>query len=656
MIRFLQRDNRLTKALFVVIIAAASVSMVVYLIPGLTNSGVASSDTYAEIYPHWYSRFLHTGQTVTMQRVSNEVRNQIQQRGPQYADNPIIVNFFTQQVGQQLIQEQILMTEADRLGVTASDADVIKFLHTGPTGEVIFPNGKFIGDQAYANLVATRLNMSVADFEAGIKRQITIKRLQDLETAGINVSDQEVRDTFRKDNIKIKFDYAVLASDDLRKTINPSDADLQAFFAKNAARYASAVPEQRVVSYFAFTPSQLPGGVPQPSQGEVQSYYNQHQSEYQVPEQSRSRHVLIKLAPGADPKTDAAAKAKADDVAKQLEAGGNWADIAKKYSDDPGSKDSGGELGFSQRGRMVPEFDNAIFTQKPGEIHVVKSQFGYHVVQVEERQTAHSQPLSEVIDTIKATLSRQMVSQSEENFAKQLAAEAAKSGLQATAGAHHLEVVSTQPIAANGTIATLPDGAQVVSKAFQSKQGDAPQYAATGEGYAIFQVTGINKAHAPTFDDWKSHVLDDYRDQQVPGLLTQKTKELADKAKSEKDLNKAAKELGAAIKTSDTIGESAQVPDLGQVQTVAPQLLDLQVSDISGPINAGRTGVVAKILAKNEPTPDDIKKNFDQTRDQILQERRGQAFQLFVTNLVNDYKKNKRIAMNAKATSPITGE
>jgi peptidyl-prolyl cis-trans isomerase D len=286
----------------------------------------------------------------------------------------------------------------------------------------------------------------------------------------------------------------------------------------------------------------------------------------------------------------------------------------------------------------------------------VKSQFGYHVVQVEERQAAHSQPLSEVIDSIKATLSRQMVSQSEENFAKQLTAEAGKGGLQATANAHHLDLVNAQPIAVNGTIASLPDGAQVVGKAFQAKQGDAPQYAPTGEGFAIFQVTGINKAHAPTFDDWKSHVIEDYRDEQLPALLNQKTRELADKAKSEKDLNKAAKEMGAAIKTSDTIGETAQVPDLGQVQTVAPQLFELQVGDISGPVNAGRTGVVAKILAKTEPTPDDIKKNFDQTRDQILQERRGQAFQLFVTNLVNDYKKHKRIAMNAKATSPITGE
>jgi peptidyl-prolyl cis-trans isomerase D len=215
--------------------------------------------------------------------------------------------------------------------------------------------------------------------------------------------------------------------------------------------------------------------------------------------------------------------------------------------------------------------------------------------------------------------------------------------------------VTTQPIPPNGTIATLPDGAQVISKSFSAKQGDAPQFAPTGEGYAVFQVTGIDKAHAPAFADWKTHVLEDYRDEQLPSLLNQKTKELADKAKAAGDLNKAAKEMGATVKTSDTIGESAQVPDLGQVQSVAPQLFDLKVGDISGPISAGRTGVVAKILAKTEPTPDEIKKNFDQTRDQILSQRRSEAFQLFITNITNDYKKHKRIVINTKATPTDTG-
>lgn len=657
MIRFLQRDSRVTKAIYVVIIAAASVGMVIYLIPGfMSTSGVSSADTYAEVYPHWYSRFLHSGESISMQRVNQATQAEVQQRGPQYADNPIILNFFRQQVGQRLVQEQILLTEAHGLGVTASDDDVAKLLHTGGYGEVLFPEGKFIGDAAYANIVATRLNMSVPDFEAGLKRQITIQRLQDLITAGVSVGDQEVRDTYRKQNIKIKFDYAVISSDDLRKTINPSDVELQAFFQKNQARYANAVPEQRKITYFAFTVDQLPGGVPQPSQQEIQAYYNQHQSEYQVPEQSKARHILIKVAPGADAKTDAAAKAKAEDIANQLRKGGNWADLAKKNSDDPGSKDSGGELGFAQRGRMVPEFDKAIFTQKPGDISVVKTQFGYHVVQVEERQTAHTQSLGEVADTIKAQLSRQLVSQAEENYARQLAAEAAKNGLQATANVHHLQVVTTQPVAQSGTIASLPDGSQVVSKAFQAKQGDTPLYAPTGEGFAIFQVTGIDKAHAPSFADWKSHILDDYRDQQLPGLLAAKTRELADKAHASNDLNKAAKEVGATLKTSDLVGQSAQVPDLGSVEQVAPQLFDLSVGNISGPISTGRTGVVAKLLDKQEPSQQDIQKNFDQTKDELLNQRRSEAFSLFVSNITESYRKDKRIAINAKANEQQQGE
>ncbi|HEY1987768.1 MAG TPA: peptidylprolyl isomerase [Terracidiphilus sp.] len=656
MIRFLQRDNRLTKALFVVIIAAASVSMVVYLIPGLTGEGATSADTYAVVYPHWYSRLLSSGDVVTQQKVQQIARQQVAQRNPQYADNPMILNFFAQQVGQQLVQQQILMAEAGRLGISATTDDVVEYLHNGPTGAVIFPNGKFIGDQQYAALVNQRLNMSVSDFESNIKESIVMQRLRALVTAGVSVSDQEVRANYRKENIKVKFDYAVLSGDELRKTINPSDADLEAFFKKNAARYAAAVPEQRTLRYFAFTPNQLPGGVPQPSQQEIQAYYNGHQSEYSAPEQATSRHILIKLAPNADAKTDAAAKAKAEDVLKQIQNGGNFAELAKKYSDDPGSKDTGGELGPSQRGRMVPEFDNAIFTQKIGETKIVKSQFGYHIVQVEGRQPAHTQALNEVLPTIQATLSREKIAQAEENYARALASESAKNGLDKTAAAHHLDVVSTPPVSAGGVISSLPDGSQLVSKAFQAKQGDPAQYAATGEGYAIFQVTGTTPAHAPSFADWKTHVLDDYRDERMPALLSEKTKELADKAKSMNDLAKAAKELGATVKTSDLVGQAGQVPDFGAVGQVAPQLFDMTPGSISGPINAGRTGVVAKLIDKKEPTPDEIQKNFDQTRDQILDQRRGEAFQVFASNVTNDYKKRNRIRINPKAQAPDAGE
>jgi peptidyl-prolyl cis-trans isomerase D len=652
MIRFLQTDNRMTKAIFVVIIGVVSVGMVVYLIPGLTGQGASSANTYAMIYPHWYSRFLSGGTTVSQEQVEKLARQQLQQRNPQLADNPMILNMYEQQVGQQLVQKQILLMEAEKLGIRATNDDVIQFLHTGQPGQVLFPNGQFIGEERYAALIAQNRNQSVAEFEEDVKQDIQIRRLQALISGGVTVGDQEVRDSYRKKNMKIRFVYAVISADDVRKTINPSDAELAAFYKQNAVHYASAVPEERKVTYFAFTPNELPGGLPQPTQQEIQQYFTAHQSEYSVPEQARSRHILIKLAPGADPKADAEAKAKADGLLKQIQGGANFADLAKKNSDDPGSKDTGGELGFSQRGRMVPEFDNAIFTQKIGDTKIVKSQFGYHIVQVEERQAAHSQTLSEVLPTIQLTLLRQKLAQAEENYANTLTSEAIKNGLEKTAAAHHLEVTTSPLFDSKGVIAGLPEGSQIIARAFQSKQGDPPQSAQTGEGYSIFQVTGIAAAHAPDFNEYKSHVLDDYRGQQLQGLLTQKTRELADKAKSMNDLSKAAKAVGATMMTSDLVGETDQVPEFGAVGQLAPQLFDLKVGELSGPINAQRTGVVAKLMDKQEPSAAEIAQNLDQYRDQILDERRSEVFNVFMSGVMTDYKKSKRVQMNTKAKGP----
>jgi peptidyl-prolyl cis-trans isomerase D len=656
MIRFLQKDNRVVKAMFVVIIAAASVSMVVYLIPGLTGQGAVSADTFAVVYPHWYSRWISSGETISQERVTQQARMQLQQRNPQYASNPMIVNLFEQQVGQQMVQQQIMLAEASKLGITATNDDVLQYLHQGQAGQVLFPNGQFIGKEQYASLIATRFDMSVADFEESVKHDIAIRRLESLITAGVTVGDKEARDQYRKGNIKVKFQYAVLSGDQIRKEINPSDAELEAFFKKNAARYANAVPEERTIAYFAFTPNDVPGGVQQPTQQEIQQYYNAHQSEYATPEQAKSRHILIKVAPGADAKTDAAAKAKAEGLQKQIQGGGNFADLAKKNSDDPGSKDSGGELGFAQRGHMVPEFDNAIFTQKVGDTKIIKTQYGYHIVQVEERTPAHSQSLNDVLPTIQATLIRQKSAASQENYARTLTSEAIKNGLQKTAEAHHLQLVTTPPVNAQGVIPALPDGTQLISRAFGSKQGDPAQSAPTGEGYAIFQVASIKPAHAPAFADWKSHVADDYRDEQAPALLGQKTAELAAKAKAANDLAKAAKEMGATIKTSDLVGENGQVPDLGAVGQVAPQLFDMAPGAISGPINAGRTGVVAKLIDKQEPSADEIAKNLDQTRDQILEQKRQQAFEVFANNVISDYKKSNRVRINAKPQTPMPGQ
>jgi peptidyl-prolyl cis-trans isomerase D len=473
--------------------------------------------------------------------------------------------------------------------------------------------------------------------------------LRSLVTGGVTISDNEVRDSFRTQGTKIKFDYAVLSSDDLRKQINPTDAELETYFKQNAAKYANAVPEARKIQYFAFTQSSLPQGAPQVTDAEIQQYYTQHQKEYQLEDQVKTRHILIKVD-GTDPKADAAAKAKAQGVLDQLHHGGDFAELAKKNSDDPGSKELGGELGWIKHGVTVPEFDQAAFSLQPGQTSgLVKSKFGYHIIQVEEKQLAHTRPLAEVKATIQATLTRQKEAQQEQAFAQQLASEAQKNGMAATAGAHHLEVVTTDFLSQASVVPGLADGSKLLADAFTAKKGAAPQVATTGEGYAVFQVADIQAAHAPTFADYKSHILDDFREQQLPQLLARKTSELADRAHAENDLAKAAKEVGATVKTSDLVGREAQVPDVGALATAAPQLFDLSVGQVSTAINTGHSGIVAKIVDKQEPTGDEIAKNFNTTRETLLDQRREEMFSVFVSTLQQKYEKDGRIRLNRKA-------
>ena len=650
MIRFLQKDSRIIKIIFVVIIAIAAITMVITLVPGIFADDTASSNTYATVHsPGFLGRYFGSKSEVTQPEVQQIAQRLLEQ---QHLPDQLM-SFVMPRAAQILIQREILLHEANRMGLQVTDADLSRSLQTGPFGQALFPNGRFVGTDKYADFVQNYFHTSTQDFEKQVKKDIELNRLESTVTGGITVSDQDVRDAYRQQATKIKFDYAVINSDDLRKQINPTDAELQTFFKENAQRYKTAVPESRKVAYIALSGNQVPGGSPPVTDQEITQYYQAHQKDYQVPDEVKVRHILIQVPPNSDAKTDAAAKQKAEDVLKQLKAGGNFAELAKKYSDDPGSKGQGGELGMIQRGVTVPAFENVAFSLKPGQLSdVVKTQFGYHIIQVEAKDTAHLKPLDEVKTQILATLTREKEAQQETTFAQQLASEAARSSLASTAAAHHLQLVTTDYLEQNAVVPGLADSTKLLSSAFSAQKGGAPQVASTGEGFAVFQVQDIKPAHAPTFEEYKSHLLDDFRQQQLPGLLARKTNELADKAHAEGNLAQAAKEVGAAIKTSDLVDRTGQVPDIGQLASVAPDVFNLNVGQISKAINTGRAGVVLKIDDKQEPNSAEIAKHFDTTREQLLNERREQMFEVFVANLTERYEKQGLIRINKNAQTP----
>ena len=651
MIRILQQDNRITKILFAVIIGFAVITMVITLVPGVfDNASTNDSNVFATVRETGFlGRLGIDSRAVKMTEVNQLASRQLQQqRLPEF-----LLPYMSQRAGQVLVQRQILKHEADRLKLQVSDEDLRRELETGPFAQYLFPGGKYIGDDAYMNFVQNFFQTSRADFETQIKSDMALQRLQALITGGVTVSDNAVREAYKTQGTKVKFDYAVISADGLGKTINPNDAELEKFFKDNAAKYATAVPESRKIQYVSFDASNLPGGKPQISDADVQAYYNQHQDQYQVKEQVKVRHILIAVPQGADAKTDQAAKAKADDLLKQIKSGGNFADLASKNSDDPGSKTQGGELGWLDRGRTVPEFDKTAFALSPGQTSdVIKTQFGYHILQVEEKKTAHLRPLSEVKAEIVPVLEQQRVGAAEQTFASQLAADAKKNGIEKAAEARGLHAVTTDYVAKDGVIAGLADGSGLLTQAFTVVKGADPTSVSTGDGFAVFQVQDIKAAHAPVFADSKTHILDDYREQQVPLLLNTQLSKLADRAKVLNDLKKAAAEMNIPLKTSELVGRDAQVPEIGAMSGPGSVAFTLSKGAVSNPINLGRAGVVLSIVDKQEPTTEDIAKNFDQTREQLLNDQREEIFRVYVGNVTKKYEDAGAVRYSKKQQGP----
>ncbi len=653
MIRLLQQDSRIMKIIFAVIIGLAAITMVITLVPGIfDNAGTTDSTVFATVRePGVFGRVFGESTAIRTTEVNQIAARQLQQQHlPEQ-----LMPYLLPRAGQILVQRAILKHEADRMNLQVSDEDLRRELQTGPFAQYLFPNGKYIGDDAYINFVQSAFGnqLSRNEFESQVKSDMELNRLQALITGGVTVSDKAVRDAYKVDGTKVKFDYVVISSDDVRKGINPSEADLQAFFKTNAARYATAIPESRKIQYISFDASNLPGGKPQVSDADVLAYYNAHKDQYSVKEQVKTRHILIAVAPGADAKTDAAAKAKAEDLLKQIKAGGNFADLASKNSDDPGSKVQGGELPMYPTSGLDPAYAKAAMALNPGQTSdVVKSQFGYHIIQTEQKDPAHTKPLAEVKAEIVPVLEQQRAGAAEQTFGSALAADAKKNGMEKAAAAKGLKVVTTDYVAKGGVIPGLADGSALLTQAFAEVKGADPAPVSTGDGFAVFQVVDLKPAHAPEFAEYKAHILEDFREQQVPQLLNAQLTKLGDRAKVLNDLKKAAAEMNLPLKSSDLVGKDGQVPDLGAMSGPGSVAFSLAKGAISGPINTGKSGIVLSVVDKQEPTAEDITKNFVATREGLLNTQREEIFRVYIGELTQKYEKGGAVRYSKKQPEP----
>jgi len=597
-------------------------------------------------------------QTVTVPEVQREAKAMIRQQfpkgGPQAS---MLLPYFASQAAEQLINEKALVAEAHRMGLRVSDDELRDELQHGQLGAMLFPDGKFVGQEEYENFVQ-RNDLTVPQFEGLEKDFIIVRKLRALVSSSAFVGDTEVRDEFNRRNTKVKFEYAVITQADILKGLHPTDEELKAFYERNKATYNNSIPEKRQIKYVVVDNAKIAAATTVTDQ-DLQSYYDQHREEYRVPEQVKVSHILIKTplpAPGAkeDEKAVADARAKAEGVLKEVKAGGDFAKLAEKYSDDPGSAKSGGDLGWIGRGRTVPEFEKAAFSLGKGQTSdLVKSSYGFHIIRVEDKQEAHLKTLAEVKSEIEEKVKQEKAARATETAANSLLSQARTEGFDKSAAAKGQAAVTTEFFSRTDHLPGLAANPQFMDAVFNEADKAPPDVAQVPQGYVVFQLLAIKPPATPTFEEIRSRLQNEFKNERAAFLLQQKTQELSDRAKAAHDLKKAAKDLGATVKASDLVPPDGQVPDIGSMSS-ASAIFSLKPGEISGPITAGGNGVVAQLLEKQIPTDQEFAAKKDEIRQSLLEAKQNDLFGLFVANLRKDMEKSHRLKVNQEEMKNLT--
>jgi len=653
MIRFLQTPGPIKKVILSGILLVFCGAMVITLIPGGLGSNFGFGAPAAGVVANV------AGQEVTVIEVQQQAKQMLRQQFPKGgAEASMLLPFLASRAAEQLIDEKVMVAEAERIGLRATDQELADELQHGQLATILFPNGAFIGREGYEDFLQ-RNDLTVPQFEKMEKDFILARKLRALINGSVSVTDSELRHEFERRNTKVKFEYAALSQDEIRKAIHPTDAELKAFYERNKATYANSIPEKRKVKFVLIDTAKLEAQAAITPQ-ELQAYYNQHLDDYRVPEQVKVSHILIKTPlAGADGKIDPKgveeARKKAQDILNQLKAGAKFEDLAKKYSEDPGSGKQGGSLGWMGRGRTVPEFEKTAFSLPKGQLSgLVQSSYGYHIIRIDDKQQAHVKPLAEVKDQIEPVLKQQKAQRAGENEANSLLNQARSDGLDKAAAAKGLQVVTTDFFTRTDSLPGMGSAPEFMDVVFSAREKTPPDLAPLPHGYAVFELLAVKPPATPTFEEIRSRVENEFKNERASVLLTQKAKELSDRAKAEHDLKKAAKELGATLKTSDLVAPDGQVPDIGSLSGPASVIFDMQPAEISGPVSAGANAVVVSLLEKRQPSDQEFAQKKEQIRDSLLQSKQGELFGLFVANLRQQMEKSGKVKINQQEMKNLT--
>jgi len=574
-----------------------ALSMLVYLIPGtgMTTAADSTDQVVAEI----------GGSNVTVAEIQQQLKNALQnQRLP-----PDLAATYLPQLVDQAITERALSYEAEQLGFRISDRDLAETLRSFPAANQ--------APDLYRQTVEQQYGTTVPDFEDNVRVKSYEDSLVNLSEEGIIVTPAEAEAEFRKRNEKIKLDYIAFDPSKLAPTLKATPEELSAYFARNQNFYK--IPETRNLQMIVADQAKVAESI-SITDAQVQNYYNSHLDQYRTPERVHARHILLSTA--NKPKDEVPKiQAQADDLLKQIKGGADFAALAKKDSQDPGSAQKGGDLGWVSRGQMVKNFEDAVFALKENQISgVITTEYGFHIIQVLEKQSPHVQPIDEVKAQIVTLLKNQTVFDRMQELADQAHAELVKAphNAQQIAASLNLSFVNVPEYSHGRPMPDMGNDPQLAATVETLKADEVSPVMQAGNKLAVAVLVGINAPHPAKLSEVEPQVRAEMMRLRAVDMVKAKSAQAAQLLKQNGDIKAAAKAVGAEVKSSDFFGRSGAAEGIGPA-SILTDAFEKPVGAIIGPITASNQTIVAKVVDRQNA---DISK-FQQERDTIVLQLKG---------------------------------
>jgi peptidyl-prolyl cis-trans isomerase D len=562
-----------------------------------------------------------------------------QQFGERWNEIKDQINLFDETLG-YFTNRILLLEEADRAGVHVSDEELREDILATPLFQD--ENGDFVGQQAYQRIIRGYFQMTPQQFESSRAEDLAINRLTSMMQRGVYVADTDVENSIRRERELADFDAVMLPYERFLAEVTINEDEARAYYESSADDFQR--PEQRVLRYLVVETSRLRRQLPV-EEAELKAYYDEHGDEFLEGEQARAAHVLIRVAPDADVETQAEAEIRAQGVVKIARAGGDFAELAKKHSDDPGTLDRGGDLGWFGRGGIDPEFEKAVFAAKPGDIvGPVRSQYGYHVIRIDGFRPEQQRPFEEVVEQVRFRVLEGRASVEAEARARELARRleadppADDEGWQSVADEDEAVVLNeSPPVAVDQPVPGTGEGIEFTSEVFALSEGQIRGPRAIPRGWMVWQLKEIRPEGIAPFEDVQARVEQDLRRKKALEVCSERAAELAESWRQGDEVDALAERFNGTVSQVRDHRWGTPAGSIGAAAAIDRAVFAGDEGAIIGPILIGDRGAaVVRIETLRLIGAEEMASELGPVRARLVAER---AQQLLIS-IVNERRRD----------------